>query len=173
MTLFLVFFLISEISHSSRHQCESFHQWPLNYQGPATSKISCRFFLNVIVQGTFFLVSTWVGIGGRNRRKDGEIIFDFFIWVVDGDNLIQMFGKKAFIWQASGWWVSGRYGEPALLLPTMVEICSNVTGSNLNPVYKKDRPREVKHATCSADKARKLLNYKTKTDLITGITKTF
>jgi UDP-glucose 4-epimerase len=53
------------------------------------------------------------------------------------------------------------------------QICSNVTGSNLSPIYKKDRPREVKHATCSADKARKLLNYKTNTDLITGVTKTF
>jgi len=53
------------------------------------------------------------------------------------------------------------------------ELCSNITGSNLKPIYKKDRPREVKHATCSADKARKLLNYKTRTDLKTGIKKTF
>ena len=53
------------------------------------------------------------------------------------------------------------------------EICSNVTGSNLKPIYKKDRPREVKHATCSSDKARKLLNYKTKTDLHNGILNTF
>ena len=53
------------------------------------------------------------------------------------------------------------------------EICSNITGSNLKPIYKKDRPREVKHASCSADKARKLLNYKTKTDLKNGILKTF
>ena len=52
-------------------------------------------------------------------------------------------------------------------------ICSNITGSNLKPIYKKDRPREVKHATCSADKARKLLNYKTKTNLHDGILKTF
>ena len=40
-------------------------------------------------------------------------------------------------------------------------------------IYKKNRPREVKHATCSADKVRKLLNYKTSTDLNTGIKKTF
>jgi len=36
----------------------------------------------------------------------------------------------------------------------IAEICSNITGINLNPIYKKDRPKEVKHATCSADKAR-------------------
>ena len=33
------------------------------------------------------------------------------------------------------------------------------------PIYKKDRPQEVKHATCSANKARELLNYKTKVSL--------
>ena len=52
---------------------------------------------------------------------------------------------------------------------TNCEICSNVTGVNLEPIYKEDRPREVKYATCSADKARKLLNYKTKTNLVDGI----
>ena len=55
----------------------------------------------------------------------------------------------------------------------MSEICANVTGSNLTPIYKKDRPKEVKHATCSADKARKLLNYKTQTNLKTGVEKTY
>ena len=43
----------------------------------------------------------------------------------------------------------------------------------LPPIYKKDRPQEVKHAICSADKARKLLNYKTKISLKEGIQKTF
>jgi len=63
--------------------------------------------------------------------------------------------------------------EEFVTINEVSEICSNVTGSNLKPIYKKDRPREVKHATCSADKARKLLNYKTTTDLKTGIIKTF
>ena len=63
--------------------------------------------------------------------------------------------------------------EEFVTINKIFEICTNVTGSNLNPIHKKDRPREVKHATCSADKARKLLNYKTTTDLITGITSTF
>ena len=63
--------------------------------------------------------------------------------------------------------------EEFVTVNKIAEICSNVTGVNLKPIYKKDRPREVKHATCSADKARKLLNYKTKTDLRTGIMNTF
>ena len=63
--------------------------------------------------------------------------------------------------------------EEFVTINKIFEICSNVSGSNLNPIHKKDRPREVKHATCSADKARKLLNYKTTTDLITGVKSTF
>ena len=63
--------------------------------------------------------------------------------------------------------------EEFVTINKIAEICSNVSGSNLKPIYRKDRPREVKHASCSADKARKLLNYQTKTDLNTGILKTF
>ena len=63
--------------------------------------------------------------------------------------------------------------EQFVTINKVAEICSNITGSNLKPIYRKDRPREVKHATCSANKARKLLNYRTKTDLYNGILKTF
>ncbi len=63
--------------------------------------------------------------------------------------------------------------EEFVTINKVSEICSNITRSNLKPIYKKDRPREVKHATCSANKARKLLNYSTTTDLKSGIMKTF
>ena len=63
--------------------------------------------------------------------------------------------------------------EEFVTINKVFEICSNITGSNLEPIYKKDRPLEVKHATCSAEKARKLLNYKTQTNLIDGIEKTY
>jgi len=63
--------------------------------------------------------------------------------------------------------------EEFVTINRIAEICSNITGSNLEPEYYPDRPREVKHATCSANKARKLLNYKTTTDLYTGIKKTY
>lgn len=39
----------------------------------------------------------------------------------------------------------------------------------LAPIYVPDRPKEVKLATCSADKARKLLGYKTGTNLKDGL----
>ena len=63
--------------------------------------------------------------------------------------------------------------EEFVTINKIAEICSNITGINLNPIHKKDRPKEVKHATCSADKARKLLNYKTKVSLEDGIKKTY
>jgi len=63
--------------------------------------------------------------------------------------------------------------EEFVTINKIAEICSNVTGQNLEPIFKKNRPREVKDASCSAEKARRLLNYKTETDLITGIKKTY
>ena len=63
--------------------------------------------------------------------------------------------------------------EEFVTINKIAEICSNITGSNLKPIYRENRPREVKHASCSADKARKLLNYKTKTNLKNSILKTY
>ena len=50
---------------------------------------------------------------------------------------------------------------------------SNQLKFNLNPNYVKGRPQEVLEATCSADKARKLLNYETKVSLSDGVKKTY
>ena len=63
--------------------------------------------------------------------------------------------------------------EEFVTINKVAEICSNISGSNLKPEYYPDRPQEVKEAGCSADKARKLLNYKTTTTLEEGIRKTF
>ena len=63
--------------------------------------------------------------------------------------------------------------EEFVTINKVAEMCANITGVNLPPIYKPGRPREVKHATCSADTARKLLNYKTTVSLEEGIQKTF
>ena len=62
--------------------------------------------------------------------------------------------------------------EEAITINGLAEVCANETGINLEPIYHRDRPQEVKLATCSADKARKLLNYKTSTNLRTAVKKT-
>jgi len=51
----------------------------------------------------------------------------------------------------------------------LAELIAELIGFELKPIYKKGRPQEVHLANCSADKARKLLNYKTKTSLRDGL----
>ena len=63
--------------------------------------------------------------------------------------------------------------EEFVTVNQIAEICSNVSGFNAESIHKKDRPQEVKHALCSADKARRLLNYKTTTSLRDGIVETY
>jgi UDP-glucose 4-epimerase len=48
-------------------------------------------------------------------------------------------------------------------------ILAELLSFELDPIYVADRPREVREATCSADKARKLLNYETKVSLRAGL----
>ena len=43
--------------------------------------------------------------------------------------------------------------------------------SKLKPIYQKERPREVKEAFCSSQKARELLGFKDKTSLEQGVLK--
>ena len=45
------------------------------------------------------------------------------------------------------------------------KLVANETRYNGDPIFVLDRPKEVKFASCSSDKARKLLNYETKTTL--------
>jgi UDP-glucose 4-epimerase len=63
--------------------------------------------------------------------------------------------------------------EEFITINELAEICNNLTGFNQKPIYYKDRPSEVKEATCSSDKARVLLNYKTRITLEEGIRKTY
>ena len=41
---------------------------------------------------------------------------------------------------------------------------------DLEPIYMPGRPQEVFHANCSANKAREILDYRTKTNLRDGLT---
>lgn len=59
--------------------------------------------------------------------------------------------------------------ENPISINHLAEIVSNQTGYNGGPMYVKARPQEVSVAVCSSNKARKLLNYSTKTNIIEGI----
>lgn len=62
--------------------------------------------------------------------------------------------------------------EEEITVKEIAEIVANETGFNESPIYLPDRPKEVKFATCSSNKSRKLLNYQTKTSLRDSIKKT-
>ena len=59
--------------------------------------------------------------------------------------------------------------ENPITINEMSKIVANATGMNQPPIYMPGRPAEVKHAVCSSDKARTLLGYETKTDVVTAI----
>ena len=59
--------------------------------------------------------------------------------------------------------------EEIVTINELFEKISNKIKFNQNPIYEMDRPNEVKVASCSSDKARKLLGYKTKVDLDTSL----
>jgi len=61
--------------------------------------------------------------------------------------------------------------EEFVTINELFKIISNKLKFNQEPKYFDDRPNEVKHATCSSDKARKLLNYKTSVSLEDSIDK--
>ncbi len=51
----------------------------------------------------------------------------------------------------------------------LAEEIADIIGFDLNPIYVDDRPQEVKLANCSADKARRLLDYETRYSLREGL----
>jgi UDP-glucose 4-epimerase len=61
--------------------------------------------------------------------------------------------------------------EEFITINELADKLANQLRFNLNPQFVKGRPQEVLHATCSADKARKILGYKTKTSLDQGLEK--
>ena len=59
--------------------------------------------------------------------------------------------------------------EEFITINELAQTIAELIGFDLHPVHKKGRPQEVKLATCSADKARRLLDYNTKTTLKEGL----
>ena len=62
--------------------------------------------------------------------------------------------------------------ESTITVKDMAQIVAEECGFSEPPIHMPDRPREVKHAMCSSDKARRLLGYETKTSLRDAVSKT-
>ena len=61
--------------------------------------------------------------------------------------------------------------EEYISINDLYKILSNKLQFNEPPIYTNDRPNEVKHATCSSEKAREILKYKTTVDLSSSLDK--
>ncbi|MDP9200454.1 MAG: NAD-dependent epimerase/dehydratase family protein [Gemmatimonadota bacterium] len=59
--------------------------------------------------------------------------------------------------------------EEPVTINQLARFLGDLVAFDLNPIYVPERPRDVKDALCSADKARKLLAYRTKVSLRDGL----
>lgn len=59
--------------------------------------------------------------------------------------------------------------EEFVTINELAQVIAEIIGFDLEPIYMPGRPQEVKLATCSADKARALLDYKTSYSLEKGL----
>ena len=81
------------------------------------------------------------------------------------DPLLKM-GTKAGL---SGEVINIGPDEEEATINELAAMIADLLGFKLSAIYVKDRPQEVKNATCRADKARRLLDYKTKVSLHDGL----
>src|SRR3989344_2433709 len=61
--------------------------------------------------------------------------------------------------------------EKEYTINQLANVILKTLGSNIKPIHLADRPREVKEAFCSAQKAREILGFQDKTSLTAGVEK--
>ena len=88
------------------------------------------------------------------------------------DDVIYCLNKMAFDKKINKQIINVGPDESEINIKDVADLVANETGFNGNHLYVADRPQEVKFATCSSKKSRKLLGYKTKTSLEESIKKT-
>jgi len=59
--------------------------------------------------------------------------------------------------------------EEVITIKELANKIMDLMGIEMSPIYLPSRPQEVKNASCSAERARKLLNYQTTTSLESGL----
>jgi UDP-glucose 4-epimerase len=84
-------------------------------------------------------------------------------------DVLQCLEKLAFEKNVVGETINIGPDEEFVTINQLSKTIAELIDFDLKPVYMPDRPQEVKFATCSANKARKLLGYKTKYTLKEGL----
>jgi UDP-glucose 4-epimerase len=117
------------------------------------------------------VVSIMVNLMLSGRRPiiygDGEQKRNFS----DVDDCIFCLDKLLFDPNIQGQIINIGPDEENITINDLFKKISNKLAFNKQPIYTKDRPNEVKNAYCSAEKARKMLGYKTLTTLDQSIDK--
>ena len=85
------------------------------------------------------------------------------------DDCIDCLERMAFQDNVVGEIINIGPDEEFVTINELAKVLARLLNFDLKPIYVADRPMEVKHASCSADKARRLLNYKTKVTLEDGL----
>ncbi len=85
------------------------------------------------------------------------------------NDCLQCLEKMAFEKNVTGEVINIGPDEEFISINGLAEEIAGILNFDLKPTYMPDRPQEVKHATCSAEKARKLLGYETKYTLKQGL----
>jgi UDP-glucose 4-epimerase len=111
-------------------------------------------FLNLMMQGRSPII---YGDGSQKRC---------FSYV---DDCLSCLTRMAFDPHCAGQVINIGPDEHELTIRELFELCASITGYKGAPVYLPDRPQEVKNAYCSSDKARALLDYRTRTSLPEGL----
>ena len=86
------------------------------------------------------------------------------------DDCISCLEKTAFLEGISGEIFNIGPDEEFITINQLAKIIAEIMNFDLHPIYMPDRPQEVKLASCSANKARKVLGYKTQVSLREGLT---
>ena len=89
----------------------------------------------------------------------------------DIDDVVNPMMKSIFNNECSKQTINVGPDEHVITINELAQKVLNVLNSNLEPIHVNPRPQEVKIAHCSADKARKLLGYKTSVTLDESIEK--
>ena len=98
---------------------------------------------------------------------DGEQVRCFS----DIDDVVNPMIKSIFSEEALGETINIGPDEDAISIKDLAFRVLKVLNSDLEPIFVDERPKEVKFAHCSADKAREILDYETSTSLDQSIEK--
>ncbi len=85
------------------------------------------------------------------------------------DDVVPILARMGLDPKAKGEVINVGPDEGAVPILGLAEAIAEIVGVPFNPVFVPGRPREVRHAVCSSDKARNLLGFEQRTELREGL----